>query len=911
MNQELQEAFPQRTTEAIKGKRRNPEYKEMVQRYIEELMNPMAPLDPEVEDEELGESGAEFLDFLESLREPRSDDFQEKKLHRIAMEARTSGKEATLQKVALYLREILPYQRRRGGRIMLTPPAPMNKREARRREYGWTQTLWNRDRCRCINNILEQTGKIEQPSRETMEPYWTNLMSTGGNEAPQQEGVATKEGIWGPVHKENLRLARISYNSAPGPDGTTARLYRAIPENVILRLYNLFMWCEALPSEMMLSRTVFLPKKKDAKEPGDFRPITIPPILLRGLHKILARRMEAALNIDARQRAFRSTDGCADNTLLLDTILRYHRREFKSLHMASIDVSKAFDAITHPAIRSTLESLGIPQPMVRYLSGVYAGCKTRLEGDGWTSKAFHPARGVRQGDPLSPIIFNAVTHRLLQKLPNEIGTDLGDTKVNAAAFADDLLLFATTPAGLQELIDTTARFLGECGMTINVNKSMTVSIKASAHLKKTAVDENAIFVCDGRRLPALSRSKEWRYLGVMFTPEGRSKYQPAQIVRPLLNNLTTAPLKPQQRMYALRTMVIPKLYHQLALGSVRIGALNKTDRIVRAAVRRWLALPHDVPVPYFHAAVKDGGLGIPSMRWTAPVSRRGRLLAVLKNTNHPGLIQYIEQELRECEKRLTDQGVCHNNPKIIADRWAQRLYGSVDGAGLKESRSTPHQHQWIADGTRLLTGKDYINCGRTRIGALPTRSRTARGRHQERRCRAGCLAQETLNHVLQHCHRTHESRIRRHNAIVEYVARKMPRNGYTVFKEPHYKTAIGLRKPDLVAVLGETAVIVDAQVVSEQTTLAEAHRRKVQYYSEPAVIEETKRVHAVRTVVVTSATLSWRGVWSADSARELINLGYLKTTELKILATRTLVGNLTAFKKFNATTSVKFRAGIG
>jgi len=83
---------------------------------------------------------------------------------------------------------------------------------------------------------------------------------------------------------------------------------------------------------------------------------------------------------------------------------------------------------------------------------------------------------------------------MLQQLPNEIGTRLGETTVNAAAFADDLLLFAAMPARLQELIDTVTTYIKNCGMTINTMKSMSVSIVASPYLKKTAVDAQ---VCRG------------------------------------------------------------------------------------------------------------------------------------------------------------------------------------------------------------------------------------------------------------------------------------------------------------------------------------------------------------------------------------------------------------------------------
>lgn len=143
-------------------------------------------------------------------------------------------------------------------------------------------------------------------------------------------------------------------------------------------------------------------------------------------------------------------DGCADNVFLLDTLLRYHRKQYKSLYVASIDVSKAFDAVTHPAIGTTLSSLGVPAAMIRYLQYVYAGSRTCIEGDGWISAPIHPRRGVRQGDPLSPVIFNAITHRLLKKLPEEVGVRLGGISINAAAYTDDLLLFAATAAGLQK-----------------------------------------------------------------------------------------------------------------------------------------------------------------------------------------------------------------------------------------------------------------------------------------------------------------------------------------------------------------------------------------------------------------------------------------------------------------------------
>jgi len=85
--------------------------------------------------------------------------------------------------------------------------------------------------------------------------------------------------------------------------------------------------------------------------------------------------------------------------------------------------------------------------------------------------------------------------------------------------------------------------------------------------------------------------------------------------------LGKAPLKPQQRLFFLRVHVLPGLYHELVLGKRSKYLLVAVDRKVRAAVRRWAHLPHDVPQPLFHAHTENGGLGIPELLVEVPLMR--------------------------------------------------------------------------------------------------------------------------------------------------------------------------------------------------------------------------------------------------------------------------------------------------
>ncbi|CAL7932959.1 unnamed protein product [Xylocopa violacea] len=916
INQALNRIFHPRTIEAIKGHRRGSAYKTRVLQFINEMTSTdptSAVTTPPQADHNNNEDPIQL--FLRSLPRIKDNNYQAQLLQDIIDHLTTSPREETLQQLTTYLRQIYPTKNpKKKKKTNNNQDQPRTRRKLRRQAYALTQLQWLKNRRRCVANILDGTNEVNQPAQNVMEPYWKEVMSHDSSSSPEAEDPPNiHSGLWAPISEVEIKDAFLPTGTAKGPDEISSRQLRATPLGILQRIFNIILLCRRLPRDLRVARTVFLPKSKDAHEPGDFRPITIPSVLTRCLHRVLASRLSSTITIDDRQRAFRNTDGCRDNIFLLDVILKYHNKMFKDVYMASLDVQRAFDSVSHVAIATTMRTLGCPEEFIEYVNTTYNEGTTTLEGAGWKSKPIRPRSGVKQGDPLSPMLFNMVMHQLLKKLPPQIGCRIGDTCINAAAFADDLFLFATTPKGLQELINTAAKYLKNCGMNLNPGKCLTIGIKANGKLKKTAVDINTKFYVDGRVLRTLERDQEIKYLGVRFSAQGRRKFKPHEVIGPGLESLTKAPLKPQQRLFALRTGLIPRVYYHLALGDVTISALKGIDVQIRHAVRKWLNLPHDVPTAYFHADVKDGGLGVPSLRWLAPLHRLNRLQSLLGRRlqlpEEPMNI-YIREETNKCQRRLTD-GTLMKTLDDVKKRWAKLLHATVDGQGLRESNKTPQQHQWISDGTRLLTGRDFLTCVKARIGALPTKSRTSRGRYVDRRCRAGCTAQETLNHVVQQCHRTHGMRVRRHDAIVAYISRNMKRQGYTVSEEPTFSSEEGTRKPDLVATMGRTTIVVDAQVVSEQTDLNMAHKRKVEYYSKnTSLLRNIGRREQSTDVQVLSATLSWRGIWSSKSAEDLIRLGLLQKKELKILSTRALIGTIAAFNMFSRVTTVR-RVGVG
>lgn len=219
----------------------------------------------------------------------------------------------------------------------------------------------------------------------------------------------------------------------------------------------------------------------------------------------MARRLQAHFQFDNRQRAFQPTDGCADNAVLFDLLIKDQHKAYRSCHIACLDVGKAFDSVSHKNILHLLNSYRFSEGFIRYIRDLYDNSITYFLGDGWKSEAVKPSVGVKQGDPLSPFLFNLVIDGLLVSLPNHIAARIDDTSVNALAFADDLVLAASTKEGLQELLVTTHQYLYSCGLRLNTAKCKTLSIEGQPKQHRTVIMPNK-FTIGGTTLPSLLRT---------------------------------------------------------------------------------------------------------------------------------------------------------------------------------------------------------------------------------------------------------------------------------------------------------------------------------------------------------------------------------------------------------------------
>lgn len=539
--------------------------------------------------------------------------------------------------------------------------------------------------------ILEENDLVATtvPSNEVMFDFWKGVFSIGAmGEAEYVSNVKVKEhmkALWNPITLDEVRRARTSGEKAAGPDGISPKSWNGVHVQLKCLLYNLFLFYEGVPKEMKVSRTVFLPKiKGGSKDPGDFRPLTICSVILREFNKILAKRLTTCHIYDERQTAYLPIDGVGINVSVLTAVLSESRRQRKELHLAILDLIKAFNSVYHTALLDTVQEIGCPGGFVSYIKDMYTDVVTRMQFEGSELDTFIRI-GIYQGDPLSGPLFTIVYERALKALDTNVGYDLAHTRLNASAYSDDGVLMAMTVFGLQNNITAFSDALARTGLKINPRKSNTLSLVPSGRDKKMKVVSDKPFHVDGSPMKTLSIEDFWKYLGVTYGHKGPIGVQTTLTAD--LEKLTKGPLKPQQRIRMLKTSVIPKYQHRLVLSRTTATGLKKMDIQIRSSVRKWLHLPHDVPIAYIYAPVKQGGLGVPCLQLWIPLMRLNRLKNI--GMQHGERIAAVlncdlyKSIIYKSKQALTVLGKDSPNLNDYHSHWKRTLNEKFDGKDMK------------------------------------------------------------------------------------------------------------------------------------------------------------------------------------------------------------------------------------
>ena len=164
------------------------------------------------------------------------------------------------------------------------------------------------------------------------------------------------------------------------------------------------------------ARMGLLYKKKDRREIQNYHPITLLNTDYKTYTKIIANRLRvvAPKLIHKDQAGFMPKRSIYDQTKVVELLIKWCENTKSKGLVVCLDQEKAYDRIDLTYLWRTLEAFGFPDPFVTRIKNLYSNTAMAIHINGFTGEPFDVRRGVRQGDPMSCLLYNLAIEPLIE-----------------------------------------------------------------------------------------------------------------------------------------------------------------------------------------------------------------------------------------------------------------------------------------------------------------------------------------------------------------------------------------------------------------------------------------------------------------------------------------------------------------
>ena len=298
-------------------------------------------------------------------------------------------------------------------------------------------------------------------------------------------------------------LQEMEGDKASGPDGFTMAFFQkcwSVVEKDVMAFFDDFHRSSQFEQSLNASFLSLIPKKNNALNIRDFWPISLVGSVYKLLSKMLANRLRTVLDnlISESQNSFVGGRQILDLVLIANECLDSRLKCQTPGMVCKLDIEKAYDHVSWDTLFYLLERIGFGGRWRSWVMACVTTIRFSVLVNGSPASFFGSSRGLRQDDPLSPLLFlliMEVLSRILKKTEDGgliQGFHVGPInstgiRISHLLFADDTILFCD--ASREQLLSirlALSCFQAFTSLKVNVGKSEIVPIGEMTNIHNLA-----------------------------------------------------------------------------------------------------------------------------------------------------------------------------------------------------------------------------------------------------------------------------------------------------------------------------------------------------------------------------------------------------------------------------------------
>uniref|UniRef100_A0A674P165 Reverse transcriptase domain-containing protein n=1 Tax=Takifugu rubripes TaxID=31033 RepID=A0A674P165_TAKRU len=459
----------------------------------------------------------------------------------------------------------------------------------------WTTIRRLRKGKQCtVNTVYSGDGVLLTSTRDVVDrwkEYFEDLLNP--TNAPSSEEVGPGDLEMG-SHISGAEVAEVVKKllggKAPGVDEIRPEFLKALDVvglSWLTRLCNI-AWTSGAVLLDWETRVVVPLKEGDRRVCSNYRGITLLGLPGKVYSGVLERRVRRTVEprIQEEQCGFRPGRGTVDQLYTLSRVFEGAWEFAQPVHMCFVDLEKAFDRVPQGVLWGVLREYGVSGPLIRAVRSLYDRCQSLVRIAGSKSNSFPVRVGLRQGCPLSPILFIIFMDRISRCSHGVEGVRFGDLRIGSLLFADDVVLLASSARDLQLSLDRFAAACEAAGMKISTSKSEAM-----------VLDRKKVECLLRVKEEILPQVEEFKYLGVLFTSEGRMEQEidrrigaASTVMRTLHRSIFVPTLTYGHELWVMTERTRSRVQAAEMSFLRRVAGLSLRDRVRSSAIREELGV---------------------------------------------------------------------------------------------------------------------------------------------------------------------------------------------------------------------------------------------------------------------------------------------------------------------------------